>query len=392
MHLLVVDDDSFYRKMLCRQLLAAGVERVTEAENGTEALSIFHDEAGFDLAIIDVLMPDMDGIELIRHLSGTKSCPPIVLISGMELSVLKATVSMALARRLTIVDALTKPVKKSDISGFLIKANEMASRASRPVASIDPGDLSRGIESDELFFQYQPKVHLIQQRLSGFEALVRWRHPDHGLLFPDAFIGLAESTGLIAEMTSKLVRIGFEQLLRWEQKGLETSLSINLSPTMLIDPSLPNELASAADQASIDPSRIVMEITETGKPLDEAVYLEIVTRLHLKGFRISIDDFGTGESSLLKLEALPFSELKVDRAFVDGATEDEIKRAILEASIGLAAALEMDCVAEGVETVEDWRLLQELGCPYAQGYFVSRPISEDAAIDWAESGFKASAG
>ncbi len=113
MHLLVVDDDSFYRKMLCRQLLAAGVERVTEAENGTEALSIFHDEAGFDLAIIDVLMPDMDGIELIRHLSGTKSCPPIVLISGMELSVLKATVSMALARRLTIVDALTKPVKKA---------------------------------------------------------------------------------------------------------------------------------------------------------------------------------------------------------------------------------------------------------------------------------------
>ncbi len=193
-------------------------------------------------------------------------------------------------------------------------------------------------------------------------------------------------------MTSKLVRIGFEQLSRWEQKGLETNLSINLSPTMLIDPSLPNELASAADQASIDPSRIVMEITETGKPLDEAVYLEIVTRLHLKGFRISIDDFGTGESSLLKLEALPFSELKVDRAFVGGATEDEIKRAILEASIGLAAALEMDCVAEGVETVEDWRLLQELGCPYAQGYFVSRPISEDAAIDWAESGFKASAG
>jgi EAL domain-containing protein (putative c-di-GMP-specific phosphodiesterase class I) len=163
---------------------------------------------------------------------------------------------------------------------------------------------------------------------------------------------------------------------------LKPHLGINLSPSMLSDVTLPDRFAAAAARFGVAPEAIVFEITETGVAREELIYLEIVTRLRMKGFHLSVDDFGTGQSSLQRLEALPFGELKVDRQFVHGAHKNPAKQAILEASIGLARTLGQKSVAEGVEHREDWDLLRRLGCDVAQGYFVAKPMPADTLPGW----------
>jgi EAL domain-containing protein (putative c-di-GMP-specific phosphodiesterase class I) len=205
------------------------------------------------------------------------------------------------------------------------------------------------------------------------------------LLTPNYFVPLAESTPLIGPMTEKVLEIAFHQLAKWKSQGLNMQVAVNLSPCMLSDVSMPNRYAKMASDSGLTPENIIFEITETGVAVEEKIYLEIVTRLHMKGFALSIDDFGTGHSSLLKLEALPFTELKVDRQFVHGASRNAAKRAILQASLGLAKSLKMKSVAEGVEREEDWLLLKDLGCEVAQGFYAARPMPAAAVPAWVKS-------
>jgi len=154
---------------------------------------------------------------------------------------------------------------------------------------------------------------------------------------------------------------------------------------MLSDVALPNRFADLAASFAVSPEKIIFEITETGVAREELIYLEIVTRLRMKGFSLSVDDFGTGMSSLQRLEALPFGELKVDRQFVDGAHRNPAKLAILQASIGLAKTLGQKSVAEGVERKEDWEILKQCGCDLAQGYFIAKPMPDSDLPGWAKS-------
>nr|WP_239032625.1 EAL domain-containing response regulator [Leisingera sp. MMG026] len=372
----MVDDEPFIRGLTRRILSGLGVESFLEASSGSEALSILKAcGKSTELILCDLMMPDMDGIELVRHLSELPHPPAIAFLSGADDMVLKAACSLANARLLNVLGAVSKPISHEEILPILKRLEQRAVRpSSGPTLKIGKDDLERGIKADEFVLHYQPKVSLKSLSLSSVEALVRWEHPEHGMIFPDSFIELAESTLLIAPMTEKLVELSFRQLQKWETVGLLTRVALNLSPAMLFDTELPDRLSRLAASLALDPSRIIFEITETGAPSDEAVFLEIVTRLHMHGFVISIDDFGTGRSSLLNLEALPFSELKIDRAFVDGAAQDNTKRNILKASVGLAKSLNLKIVAEGVEHLEDWDLVTELGCDIVQGYFVSRPL------------------
>ena len=384
--ILVVDDEEFIRKLTVRLLSTLGTFTVLEAVNGKDALQKIDEQgSSIDLVLCDLMMPDMDGIEFVRHLSERNRPPPIAFLSGAETSVLRAADSLARARRLSVLGALPKPVKQDDLTNVLGRlAEDFAPRAVRQHPDISHDELKRAIDKDELFFHYQPKVAIKERALSSVEALVRWNHPEHGLVFPDAFIGLAESGPLITPMTEKLIEIGFRQLAAWKDEGLSTRVGVNLSPSMLSDVSLPERLTALAKEHALEPESIILEITETGMPDDEAVYMEIVTRLHMMGFAISIDDFGTGQSSLQKLDALPFNELKVDRAFVDGASKIPTKRAILEAALSLAKSLNLKTVGEGVEEKEDWDLLEALGCDVIQGYFVARPMAAEAIPKWLE--------
>lgn len=374
---LLVDDEPFIRTMTARVLGELGCESFVEAANGREALAQLDQPAShIDLILCDISMPDMDGVEIVRHLAGRADAPALAFLSGADSGVLRAAEALARAYRLKMLGCVAKPATKTALQGVLdLVSAESPPRARGEKPVVAAADLARGIAAGELDLRYQPKVNVRTGRLDSVEALVRWNHPIHGLLTPDLFVPLAESCGQIAAITEAVVQIALPQLAAWKAEGFTAHMGVNLSPSMLSDVGLPDRLAQMCQDLRLSPGSIVFEITETGVAQEERIYLEIVTRLHLKGFALSIDDFGTGHSSLQKLEALPFTELKVDRQFVHGAHKNKAKRAILEASLGLARSLGMKTVAEGVEHQEDLDVLKTYDCEVVQGFYYSRPLA-----------------
>lgn len=228
------------------------------------------------------------------------------------------------------------------------------------------------------------------------ETLVRWRHPQDGMVFPDQFIGVAEAHGLIDDLTRVVLTGALAQAKVWQDAGWVLRVAVNVSMVSLTSLDFPDFVAGLAAQAGVPPQEVVLEVTESRLMRDLRAPLEILTRLRLKRFRLSIDDFGTGSSSLAQLRDLPFDELKIDKSFVHRAWTDETLRAMYDASLGLARQLGMEVVAEGVEDRNDWDLLRRTGCDLAQGYFIARPMpAADLSgwmVDWQErvrSGFAA---
>ena len=214
------------------------------------------------------------------------------------------------------------------------------------------------------------------------EALARWQHPTAGLISPARFIPLMESNRLITTLTLSLLHHALDQISHWQQQGRMISVGINLSPVMLTEPDLPDLLIEKTRERQITPELVTLEITESSLIENTVQALETLARLKMQGFCLSIDDFGTGYSSMQQLNRIPFSELKIDRSFVHNACNDSTQRAIIEANISLAHNLKMQTVAEGIETLEDWTLLNQLNCTMAQGYFAGKPMPADELADW----------
>jgi EAL domain-containing protein (putative c-di-GMP-specific phosphodiesterase class I) len=243
-------------------------------------------------------------------------------------------------------------------------------------------DVHAAISNSELVNYYQPQVKASTGQFVGVETLVRWNHPVDGMVFPDQFIGIAEEHGLINDLTAVVLAESLRQLKAWRETGLLLRVAINVSMDNLVSLEFPDFVASLAAEADVAPRNVILEITESRLMKDQRAPLEILTRLRLKRFGLSIDDFGTGHSSLSQLRDFPFDELKVDRGFVHGAAQNETIRAIYLASLGLAKQLNMVSVAEGVEDRADWDFLRGTGCKLAQGYFIAKPMPADALTDW----------
>ncbi len=199
---------------------------------------------------------------------------------------------------------------------------------------------------------------------------------------PDVFIALAESSGHIAPLTEWVVREAIRQAALWRRNGLDVGVSVNLSAQTLRELDLPDRIAATTAAAGLHPSRITLEVTESGMTDDIDSLLDIPTRLRLKGFLLAIDDFGTGFSSLTQLKRLPFTELKLDRTFVSGAATDGDSRSLLESSVNLAKRLQLKTVAEGIETEEEWNLLVWMGVDLGQGYYMARPMPAEKVLPW----------
>jgi EAL domain-containing protein (putative c-di-GMP-specific phosphodiesterase class I) len=255
-------------------------------------------------------------------------------------------------------------------------------RSRRPVPLVPAEELERGIARQELLLHYQPQLNLHTCQLEGAEALVRWQHPERGLLMPDSFISLAETSGLIGPLTDWVFNQAIRQAALWRRSGLDIGVSVNLSAQTLRQLDLPDRIAEATAAAGLSPSRITLEITESKVTDDVDSLLDITTRLRLKGFLLAIDDFGTGFSSLTQLRRLPFTELKLDRTFVSGAATDGDARSLLESSVNLAKRLQLKTVAEGIETEEEWNLLVWMGVDLGQGYYMARPMPAETLLPW----------
>jgi diguanylate cyclase (GGDEF)-like protein len=244
------------------------------------------------------------------------------------------------------------------------------------------GQVRRAIANGELVVYYQPKAEAHSGRVIGLEALVRWQHPEHGLLGPNEFVPLAETTGLIRPLTSYVLETALRECRTWPDAGRDLSVAVNVSPRCLLDLGLPTEIAGLLAKYTIAPHRLVLEITESAIMSDPNRALEVLNRLHTLGVRLSIDDFGTGYSSMAYLKNLPVQELKVDRSFVTHMRQQQSERVIVRSTIDLAHNLGLQVVAEGVEDKETWRELDLLGCDAIQGYHLAKPMSASTLTAW----------
>jgi diguanylate cyclase (GGDEF)-like protein len=245
-------------------------------------------------------------------------------------------------------------------------------------------ELKHAIARDELELRYQPKIDLQTAKMVHVEALVRWRHPVHGLMPPDEFVPLAEQSGNISLMTKWVLRHAIHQCGVWIGRGLPLTIAVNLSALDLFDSELPGYITGLLQQERVEPSCLVLEITESAVMKDPAYGLKILRDLKSRGITLAIDDFGTGYSSLAHLKRLPVDELKIDKSFVISLPSED-DRVIVRSTIELGHNMGLKVIAEGVETAESWEILKQLGCDMAQGYFMSAPLAADDLFKWAET-------
>jgi EAL domain-containing protein (putative c-di-GMP-specific phosphodiesterase class I) len=319
----------------------------------------------------------------MRLFAERKVTCPIVIMSGADIKILKSAQELGKSRGLGVAGTLSKPFGLQQMREALQLLAKMASpRSRRPVSIVPAHELEVAIHTGQLLLHYQPQLNLHNCQLEGAEALVRWQHPQRGLLMPDAFISLAESSGLIDPLTDWVVAEAIRQTALWHRSGLEIGISVNLSAQTLRQLDLPDDMARATALAGLSPRHVTLEITESKVTEDPEALLDITTRLRLKGFSLAIDDFGTGFSSLTQLRRLPFTELKLDRTFVSGAATDGDARSLLESSVTLAKRLQLKTVAEGIETEDEWNLLVWMGVDLGQGYYMARPMPGENLAAW----------
>jgi EAL domain-containing protein (putative c-di-GMP-specific phosphodiesterase class I) len=244
-------------------------------------------------------------------------------------------------------------------------------------------ELRHAIASGQLEIHYQPKIDIVSERAIHVEALVRWRHPVHGMMPPDKFILLAEQSGNIGMITKWVLRKALSDCAEWNRAGLDLTVAINISALDLYDAELPTFISGLLHEGGLAPSRLVLEITESAIMKDTAYAQRVLHDLKARGIAIAIDDYGTGYSSLAHLKRLPVDELKIDKSFVthlgDGSAEDSV---IVRSTIELGHNMGLKVIAEGVESAEAWAVLKRMGCDMAQGYYMSRPLPSDQLVAW----------
>jgi diguanylate cyclase (GGDEF)-like protein len=264
--------------------------------------------------------------------------------------------------------------------GFMVYDPAVDQHSPRRLALL--GGLRRALEHDELVLHYQPKADLQTGQILGAEALVRWQHPDHGLLAPGEFIPLAERTGLIHPLTRWVLDAALGQAAEWHRNGHRLSIAVNVSTRCLLDPSFPDQVSERLAAWEVPAGSLMLEVTESAVMADPARALDVLGRLHAMGVMLAVDDFGTGYSSMAYLKALPVDELKVDRSFVGQMASNTSDAVIVRSTIDLGHNLGLRVVAEGVETPEAWQELAALGCDTAQGYYLGRPMPATDLEGW----------
>jgi EAL domain-containing protein (putative c-di-GMP-specific phosphodiesterase class I)/CheY-like chemotaxis protein len=389
MKVLILDDDPFAVKLLALQVQRIGERSTTRFDviactTGSQAVArLAADSQAIQLVLCDLQMPEMDGVEFVRRLVGMGYAGALAFVSGEDPKILQAAGQLAEAHDLRVLGVLEKPVPIDRLQQVLDSALQEAAAAPASEAhSYAFDDLRRALDNGELLNHYQPKVDLRTGVVTGVEALVRWRHPLHGMVMPGEFIQLAEECGLITEVGAGVLRTALCDARRWHDAGRPLEVAVNVSMASLQALEFPDELVRSAREAGVPLSLLTLEITETRLMENPRSQLDILTRLRLKHVGLSIDDFGTGYSGLTQLKNLPFGELKIDRGFVHHAARMAGLRAILDASLGLARQLRMKTVAEGVEDEEDWNLLRSTDCQLAQGYFIARPMPCEQIERW----------
>ncbi|MBV8465809.1 MAG: EAL domain-containing response regulator [Burkholderiales bacterium] len=385
---MVVEDSAVQRLHALDLLANLGVGKVLEAENGRHALQVLADSERPDILLTDLEMPDMDGVELIRHIAEKHLARALIVVSSRETTILSTVETMAREHGLLVLGIAQKPLSYDNLSLLLgkFRPDEIGRGANEREHAFTLDEIRQAIVEKQLVLHYQPKVTTHSGVMRGVESLVRWQHPVHGLVAPANFIPIAEEGDIIDLMTDWILETALKQLRDWHARGLTISIAVNLSAKSLSTPDLADRVAAVTSRIGIEPKYLLLEITETAVMSDLALSLGTLARLRLKGFGLSIDDFGTGFSSMQQLSRIPFTELKIDRSLVHGASEKPHLHVMLQSTIEMGKKLHLTTVAEGVENPADWQLVRLLGCDVGQGFYVSKPMPGDSLAAWLKQG------
>ena len=386
----LIDDEPALLKLLSEVVQQVGLN----AQSYSRASDFFKQtsspcQAG-SILVLDLQMPEMDGVEVMRRLAKMPFPPALILISGHDISVLLAAEKLGRAQNLNILASLGKPLPLEKLKHLLKQhatGDPGLQQLNEPTATHKPTatELRQAITNNQLIMHYQPQLEMVTGQLTGVEALLRWQHPTQGLIHPDCIIPLAEQNGLMDELTHRVIKEVIKQRREWLHADQSVSVSVNIAADNITSLTLPEQITELMANNKLDPTKLTLEVTETALMGELVTSLDILTRLRLKGIKLSIDDFGTGYSSMSQLHRVPFTELKIDRSFVAGMSEDSEAYSIVKTCILLGHELNMRVVAEGIEDQQAWNLLSELGCDIAQGYFVAKPMPGSNLLEWLAS-------
>jgi EAL domain-containing protein (putative c-di-GMP-specific phosphodiesterase class I)/CheY-like chemotaxis protein len=387
LHFLIAEDDEFQRRWLVVMLTRLGARHIIEAENGRVALDLLQKNGQrIHISFIDLNMPDMDGIELVRHLANADYPGAIVLTSALGAALLFSVETMSKAYGINLLGTFEKPATPELLQALIGQYQPPSPHATslNAVRVFSLEEIQHGLAQQQFEPFFQPKVELATGKVKAVEAFVRWHHPEYGLVSPPSFIPVLEASGHMETLTWLVIERSVAACRVWHDRGLMLSVSINLSSTSLAEPGLAEKILAHIAQHGIETHYVTFEITELMAMTDVPICLENIARLRMKGFGLSVDDYGTAHSNVQQLLRIPFLDLKIDRSFVAGASKNQSMHIALSSCLDLARKLHRNSVAVGVETREDWDLLRDLGCTYAQGYYIAKPMERDAVPGWIE--------
>ena len=382
---LVVEDHPVQRRVLCTLLRNFGAEVVYQAEDGMQALEVIRDPVRpVDIVISDVLMPGMDGLELVRNMAGHGAAPALIITSALSPPVLASVANTAVSYKVRLLGVIGKPVsavKLVPLVAAFRKARERSDTGGTPVAEL-ANALSRG----EFEPRYEPKARIETGEIVGFHVRPFWRHPQRGLLGPEDFLRAAETSGLLEQVLASVLRKGLEPWSRWSQAGVPHELTFSLGDASVAEADLARRVPAVVREAQVPPQGVVLSVGEAAVDTDRPQALEALVRLRAAGFGVAIEEFGTRGLRSRKLARVPVTQLTLSASLVRAMHADKGAEAGLVNALDRAAHLRLPTVAEGVEAIDDWNLLQGWGCTFGVGPFVGPPLAADDVLPWLQVG------
>ncbi len=376
MRLLIIDDEEDICDLIAELAERRGLEPKTISD--AEGVSSLLNDFSPDVIMMDLMMPGVDGVELLRLLSEKAKNAKLCLISGSDARVLNSAKRLGGAHGLNVVAALEKPLTIPMLNGFFDSLFDAKKEKS------GTEDLAKAVANHEFSLYYQPVIELPSRRVKGVEALVRWQHPTRGTLLPYAFLEQITTDGLMPALTDFVILEAVDQAAKLHQAGENLTVAMNITASTLLDLSLPDKISELCRPRGLPPEKLILEVTEVEAMRDVTRTMDVLLRMRLRNIGVSIDDFGTGHSSLRELQRMPFSEMKIDRSFVtDMATKKDCE-VIVNSIIDLGRNLGLKVIAEGIEHQQTWDMLCAKGCDYAQGFFMGKPMTAADLPLWLE--------
>ncbi|MEN5311297.1 EAL domain-containing response regulator [Pseudomonas koreensis] len=385
LRILVLEDHPFQRSVAVSMLQSLGRHQVFEASDGAQALALLDEVGTVDIALCDLQMDGMDGLEFLQRVGASGQVKAVIICSSLSADLRRAVHQMVTLLGLDLLGDVGKPMHAqvlAELLGTFVDRPSVVDCPRGTVALASEGAVRQALAEQQLHAWYQPKFNLHTGEVCGVEVLCRWLHPIRGMIAPAQFMPVLERCGLLDDLLFSQLEQALNLYQRARAQGFALNMAFNLQTVQLANPELANSLKTTLARHAVTGSNLTFELTESGLLEAPATSLETLVRLRMMGCRLSIDDFGAGFSSLQRLCQLPFNEIKLDAEFIRSLEHEPRCRAAISSTLALGETLGMAVVIEGIETDAQRRELLALGCTLGQGYWYARPMAGGDLLHW----------